>query len=116
MEELRKTNGVHIYGKLVRTSSAYIWLYVFYPYEGAQTMQASKRMAEEAPSSSRLELLLLNLQTFPLLHCICFCNCCCGCCRFPFMASSTLDTISSCFSRDLFEKLTIGMWNFCVDI
>jgi hypothetical protein len=37
-------------------------------YEGVQAMQASKRIAEEAPSSSRLELLLLNLQVFPLLH------------------------------------------------
>ena len=53
-------------------------------------MQASKRMAEEAPSSSILELLLLNLLAFPLLHCICLCwcwyGCCCGCCCFPFFA------------------------------
>lgn len=64
-------------------------------------MQARKRMAEEAPSSSRLELLLLNLPAFPLLHWICFCSCCCwfwacGCiCLFLFIASSTLDTIIS---------------------
>ncbi|KAL3575419.1 hypothetical protein D5086_023520 [Populus alba] len=31
-------------------------------YDGVQAMQASKRIAEEAPSSSRSELLLLNLQ------------------------------------------------------
>lgn len=64
--------------------------------EEAQTIQASKRIAEEAPSCSTLELLLLNLFVFPLLHCInCFCiwqfftSCCC----FIFIASSTLDTI-----------------------
>lgn len=69
-------------------------------------MQASNRMAEEAPSSSRLELLLLNFEVFPLLHCIidgCFCNaagdCWCKCSFFPFgfccllIASSTLETI-----------------------
>lgn len=32
-------------------------------------MAASKRIAELTPSSSRLELLLLNLLAFPLLHC-----------------------------------------------
>lgn len=38
-------------------------------YEGGvQAMQASKRMAEETPSSSTLELLLLNLLALPLLH------------------------------------------------
>ena len=37
-------------------------------YDGVQAMQASKRIAEEAPSSSRSEVLLLNLQVFPLLH------------------------------------------------
>lgn len=47
----------------------------FYGVEGAQAMQASKRIAEETPSSSRLEMLLLNLTDFALLHCICFWSC-----------------------------------------
>lgn len=64
-------------------------------------MQASRRIAEEAPSSSRFEELLLNFGAFPLLHCVSvapcsFCGGCC-CCRslslIFFAASSTLDTI-----------------------
>lgn len=77
-------------------------------------MHASNRIAEEAPSSSRLELLLLNLVAFPLLqYCICsFCTCCCWWwwwyCSLPpfFMASSTLETIfflSSFFSSQRFQ-------------
>lgn len=102
--------------KISSLSGYYVSLFL-YPYEGAQAMQASKRMAEEAPSSSRLELDLLNLLAFPLLHCICFCWCwygwCCGCCScFPFVASSTFDTIFviTFFSPKHYEREPVYVW------
>lgn len=71
-------------------------------------MQASKRMAVEAPSSSRFELLLLNLQTFALLilqlYCICFCCCCCCCSNLLFVPSSTLDTILTLSLENLMRE------------
>ncbi|BAT79319.1 hypothetical protein VIGAN_02218300, partial [Vigna angularis var. angularis] len=67
-------------------------------------MQASKRMAEEAPSSSMLELLLLNFLVFPLLHSISFCHFC----TF-FFASSTLDTI-------LYDNLLQLLYIFCMQL